>query len=169
LFHPSAELLNGAGQSGKLLLPVCLCLELPGLLFELLLAPFQLTPAPPVFVQPHNIGQVGVGQALDLLPQARLATLQPLLTRLQLLRQPVSAMRLRQGLSDLLGMRKQCTKVGPHQLVELLGWAQARGAFLFPMREQGWQLAGAGVVALAVDRGPSQTRQAAQATADQTA
>ena len=74
LFHPPAELFDGTGQSGKLVLPVCLCLELPGPLFELLLASFQLTPAPLVFVQPHHTGEISVRQPLKLLPKARLST-----------------------------------------------------------------------------------------------
>src|SRR4051794_12932252 len=93
--HPSAELPDGAGQPRELLLPVRLRFELPRLLLELLLAPFEVTPAPPVFVERHHAGEIGVRQTLELLPQTGLPAAQPVLPCLQLLRQPVSAMRAR--------------------------------------------------------------------------
>src|SRR3954466_14541815 len=80
--HPSAELPDGAGQPRELLLPVRLRFELPRLLLELLLAPFEVTPAPPVFVERHHAGEIGVRQTLELLPQTGLAAAQPLLPRL---------------------------------------------------------------------------------------
>src|SRR3954468_2106790 len=45
--------------------------------------------------------------------------------------------------------------------------SQPRPALLLPVREQGRQLAGAGVVAVSVDGGPCQAGQATQAAADQ--
>ena len=56
--------------------------------------------------------------------------------------------RVPSACGGLLGMAQQVAEVGPHQLVQPPGRAQARWAFLLPMREQGGQLAGAGVVAL---------------------
>ena len=165
----SAELLDGARQPGEFVVPVRLRLELPQLLFELLLTPLQITPAPPVFVQHHHTRQVGFGQAFDLLSQARLATPQPLLARLQLLRQPVPAVRTRQRLGDLRGLGQQRAKVGPHQLVEPPRRAQARRTLLLPAREQGGQLARTGIVAVTMVRGPSQARQPTHAAADQAA
>src|SRR5689334_7919788 len=72
--HPSAELPDGVGQAGELLLPVRLRHEAPFHFLELPLAPFEVTPAPTVLVQRHHAGEVGVRQALELLPQAHLST-----------------------------------------------------------------------------------------------
>jgi hypothetical protein len=49
--HPPAEVLDGAGKPGELLLPVRLRLELSRLSLELALALLEVTPAPSVFVQ----------------------------------------------------------------------------------------------------------------------
>src|SRR5215207_8000022 len=76
-------------------------------------------------------------------------------------------MRPCQGVRGLLWMAQQVTEVAPDQLVQASGRAQPRWAFLFPMREQGRQLAGAGVVAVPVDGGPRQAGQATHAAADQ--
>ncbi len=80
--HSLAKRPNGAGQSGKFLLPVNLCLELPLLLSEPLLTFFKVTSAPPTLVQTHHASEIGLGQALELLPEARLATPEPVLARL---------------------------------------------------------------------------------------
>src|SRR5215213_4641001 len=64
-------------------------------------------------------------------------------------------------------MAQQVAEIGPDQLVQAHGWAQPRRALLLPMREQGRQLAGAGVVAVPMHVGPRQAGQAAHATADQ--
>src|SRR3954453_4545650 len=72
--HPPAELPDGVGQASEFLLPVRLRHKAPFLFFELLLAPFEVTPAPTVLVQRHHAGEVGVRQALELLPQAHLST-----------------------------------------------------------------------------------------------
>jgi putative transposase len=84
--HPPAELPDGVGQPRKLLLPVRLCFELPRLLLKLLLASFEVTPAPPVFVELHHAGEIGVRQTLELLFQTIPPQAQPLPARLQLLR-----------------------------------------------------------------------------------
>ena len=70
--HPLAEVLNGAGEPGELLLPICLRLELFRLPLELALALLKVTSAPTVFVQQDDTGEVGLGQPLELLPEARL-------------------------------------------------------------------------------------------------
>ena len=149
-------------------MPVRLRFELPRLLLELLPASFEVSSAPPVLVERHHAGEVGVRQTLELLPQTGPPAAQPLLPRLQLLRQPVPAVRARQRSGGLLGMGQQLAKIGPHQLVQPLGRAQAGRALVLPAREQGGQLARAGVVALPV-RGPGQASQAAEPTADQVA
>ncbi len=72
--HPAAEILDRAGKPGEFLLPVHLRFKLPRLPLELALAVLEGAPAPPVFVQPHDPGEIGLGQPLELLPQARLST-----------------------------------------------------------------------------------------------
>ena len=97
LSHPPAEVLNGAGEPGEFLLPVCPRLKLFRLRLELALALLKVASALAVLVQQDDTGELGLGQPLELLPEARLPPSQSLLTRLQLLRQPLSAMRPRQG------------------------------------------------------------------------
>ena len=149
-------------------MPVRLRFELPRLLLELLPASFEVSSAPPVLVERHHAGEIGVRQTLELLPKTGLPAAQSLLARLQLLRQPVSTMRARQRLGGLLGMGQQLAEVGPHQLVQPFGRAQAGRALVLPVREQGGQLACAGVITLPVC-GPGQARQAAEPAADQVA
>src|SRR5215210_8005975 len=63
--HPPAEVLDGAGKPGELLLPVRLRLELSRLSLELALALLEVTPAPSVFVQQDDPAEVGLGQPLE--------------------------------------------------------------------------------------------------------
>ncbi len=70
--HPLAEVLEGAGKPGELLLPVCLGVKLSRLPLELALAVLEVAPAPAVFVQQDDPGEIGLGQPLELLPEARL-------------------------------------------------------------------------------------------------
>src|SRR3954464_6443273 len=98
--------------------------------------------------------RTAVRQALELLRQARLATPQPLPACLPFLRQPVSAMRPLQSLRNLLGMDQKLAQISPNQGIQPLGRRQPRWALLLAMGEQGGQLAGAGIVAIPVDRGP---------------
>ena len=71
--HPLAEVLDGAGKPGELLLPVRLRLEPSRLPLELALALLEVAPAPPVFVQRDDPAEIGLGQPLELRPQARLS------------------------------------------------------------------------------------------------
>jgi hypothetical protein len=71
--HPLAEVLDGAGKPGELLLPVCLGVKLPRLPLELALALLEVTSAPSVFVQQDDPAEIGLGQPLELLPEARLS------------------------------------------------------------------------------------------------
>src|SRR5215212_4681716 len=167
--HPLAEVRNGAGKPGELLVSVFLGFELSRLFLKLALALLEITPAPAVFVQQDDTAEIGLRQPLELLPEARLPTSESLLTCLEFLRQPLSAMRPCQGVRGLLWMAQQVTEIGPDQLVQAPGRAQPRWAFLFPMREQGRHLAGAGVVAVPVHVGPRQAGQAAHAATDQAA
>jgi IS6 family transposase len=71
--HPAAEVLERAGEPGELLLPVRLRFELLRLLPQLPQAILNVTPPAPVFVQKHHPGEIGLGQPLELLSQARLS------------------------------------------------------------------------------------------------
>ena len=123
--HPLAEILHGTRQPGQLLVSVCLGVELPRLFLNLALALLEITPAPAVFVQQDDPAEIGLGQPLELLPEARLSPSQSLLTRLQFLWQPLSAMRPCQGVRGLLWMAQQVTEVAPDQLVALVKQAKA--------------------------------------------
>ena len=135
--HPLAEVLNGAGKPGELLVSVCLGFELSRLFLKLALALFEITPAPAVFVQQDHPAEIGLGQPLKLLPDARLSPSKSLLACLEFLRQPLPTMRPCQGLRGLLWMAQQVAEIGPGQLVQAPGRAQSRWTFLLPMREQG--------------------------------
>ena len=118
---PLAEVLDGVGKPAELLLPVCLRFELSCLLPQLPLAVLKVTPPPPVFVQTHHTGEISLGQPLELLLQACLPTPQSLLAGLEFLRQPLSTMRPRQSVRNLLWMAQQVTQIGPDQLIQALG------------------------------------------------
>src|SRR3712207_6181780 len=70
--HPLAEVLEAVGKPGEFLLPVCLRFKLSRLPLELALALLEVTPAPPVLVQQDDPGEIGLGQPLELLREARL-------------------------------------------------------------------------------------------------
>jgi hypothetical protein len=72
--HSPAEIRDGAGEPGKLVLPIRLRFEPSRLPLELPLAILEVTPAPPIFVEPHDPSEIGLGQPLELLPQARQST-----------------------------------------------------------------------------------------------
>ena len=71
--HPLAEVLHGAGQPGELLVSVCLGFQLARLFLKLALALLEITPAPAVFVQQDHAAERGLGQPLELPPEARLS------------------------------------------------------------------------------------------------
>jgi hypothetical protein len=71
--HPLAEVRDGAGEPGALLLSVCLRFKLSRLPLELALSLLEVTPAPAVFVQQDDPGEIGLGQPLELLTEARLS------------------------------------------------------------------------------------------------
>ena len=54
---------------------------------------FEITPAPPVLVQQDHPAEIGLGQPLELLPEARLSPSKSLLACLEFLRQPLPTMR----------------------------------------------------------------------------
>ena len=138
--------------------PIHLCFELLLLLAEGFETVFQVRSAMPILFQPDDARQIGIRQALQLLGEAGLPAIQSVTPGLQFLWKPVSAMGSFQRLSDGIGVRQQFTQIGPDQVFEALGRAQARRTLLFAMREQRRHLARAGVIAKLVDRGPSQAR-----------
>ena len=133
LLYTLAETFKRFGQSRKLLLPICLRLQLSCLLLDLLLTPLKIAAAPAIFVKQHHAGEIGLRQALELLRQARLATPQPLPARVPFLWQPVSAMRPLQGLRNLLGMDQKVAQISPNQGIQPLGRRQPRWALLLAM------------------------------------
>src|SRR5215208_821760 len=81
--------LQAQPEARDLGLPVHLRPQLPLLGLERLVPPLQFASPAPVLIEAHHALQVGLGQALDLPPNAGLAAPEGLPTRLQLLRQPV--------------------------------------------------------------------------------
>jgi len=74
LLYSGAKRPDGTGQSGKFILPIGMCIQLPCLLFQLMLTLFEIISTPPIFVDEHDAGKVGFRQTLDLLCQARLTS-----------------------------------------------------------------------------------------------
>ncbi|MFC0387569.1 hypothetical protein [Muricoccus vinaceus] len=72
--HPLAEILHGTGQPGQFLVSVCLSFQLARLFLKLALTRLEITPAPAVFIQQNDPAEIGLGQPLKLLPEARLPT-----------------------------------------------------------------------------------------------
>ncbi len=70
--YPGARRPNGTGQSGEFSLSGTMGLQLPCLLFQLMLTSFEISFTPSVFTDEHDAGKTGFRQALDLLCQAHL-------------------------------------------------------------------------------------------------
>ena len=67
-------------------------------------APFEVAPAPLIFVERDDGPEIGIGESLELLDQVRLAAAQLFTARKQLLRQPRPAMdgkRCSEALADV--------------------------------------------------------------------
>src|SRR4051795_3550396 len=111
--HAPAEGLYAQANTGEFGLMVHLRLQLAQLGFEGL--PFLVQPAAPApeLVETHNPPQVGLGEPLDLLLNAGLPAPQRLPTRLQILRQPMPAVRPLQGKADGLRLVQQPAQILP--------------------------------------------------------
>src|SRR3954452_12391620 len=80
----------------------------------------------PILFQPDDACQIRIRQALQLLGETGLPAMQSVAPGLQFLWKPVSAMVSFQRLCDGIGVRQQFTYIGPDQVFEALGRAQAR-------------------------------------------
>ncbi len=149
LAHSTAELFHAQPKTCDLDLAVHLRLELAFLPSEGLPALLQVAPPTLVFFQAHDARQVSLGQPLDLPLEAGLPAPEGFAARLQLLRQPVSAMRPLQREADRLRVGQHLAKVVPDQRVQLCCRDVARRADRVSVRMQGCQLAPALVVAVA--------------------
>ncbi|ANY84244.1 hypothetical protein BB934_39130 (plasmid) [Microvirga ossetica] len=68
---------------------------------------FQVVTATAIFLQAHNLAQISLSQSLDLLLHTDLPPLQGIAPGLQILRQPMAAMRPLQRIADGLRMGQQ--------------------------------------------------------------
>src|SRR4051812_29082490 len=93
LLHPTAELVDGQAHACDLALTVHLRLQLLPLSPKALGLLLQVVTAPAILLQAHNLAQISLGQSLDLLLHAHLPPLQGIAPGLQILRQPMPAMR----------------------------------------------------------------------------
>ncbi|MFL5207435.1 MAG: hypothetical protein ACJ8AR_16350, partial [Microvirga sp.] len=75
----------------------------------------QVVTAPAILLQAHNLAQISLGQSLDLLLHTDLPPLQDIAPGLQILRQPMPAMRPLQGIADGLRMGQQPAQILPDQ------------------------------------------------------
>ena len=88
----------------------------------------QLAPSPLVFVERDHRPEIGIRKPLDVLLQVRPAAAQGFASGQQLLWQPRSAVRPRDGHGERFRLAQQPAEVLPDQLVELTHRCSARGA-----------------------------------------
>ena len=147
--HTPAKLVQAQSNTGDLGLAVYLRVQLAQLSIKSLPFLLQSAASAPELVQTHHARQVSLREPLDLLLNAGLPAPQRLPTRLQVLRQPVAAMRPLQGKADRLRLVQQPAQILPHQRVHLLGRNVAGGALRLLMRLQSRELAATAVAAIA--------------------
>src|SRR3954449_8611291 len=102
--HPTAELVDTQAHACDFALMVDLRLQLLPLSPKALGLLLQVVTAPAILLQAHNLAQISLGQSLDLLLHAHLPPLQGIAPGLQILRQPMPAMRPLQRIADGLWM-----------------------------------------------------------------
>jgi hypothetical protein len=123
-------------------------LELVLLTGQCLLLVLQSLTTALILLQRHHLVQIGLGQALQLARHTRLAVLQLRAARLQVLWEPLPAVRLLKGLCQALRMREDLAQILPHQGVELVRGGEACGALFRPARVYRRHLAIAHVIAV---------------------
>src|SRR3954452_9582038 len=131
--HASAEGLHAQANTGEFGLAVYLRFQMAQLGVEGLPFLVHLAAPAPELVETDNTRQVSLGEPLDLLLNAGLAAPQRLPTRLQILRQPMPAVRPLQGKADCLWLVQQPAQILPDQCVHLLGWNVAGRARCLPV------------------------------------
>src|SRR4051795_13671215 len=147
--YAPAERLRAQANTGEFGLAVYLRFQLAQLSFKRLPFLVQSVAPAPELVETHNTRQVGLGEPLDLLLNTGLPAPQRRPTRLQILRQPMPAMRPLQGKADGLRLVQQPAQILPDQRVHLLGWNVAGGARCLPVSVNSRELAATAVVAVA--------------------
>ncbi len=148
ILHPAAELVDAQAHACDFALTVNLRLQLLSLSPKAVRPLLQVVTPTAIFLQAHNLTQVGLGQALDLLLHAHLPPLQGIAPGLQILRQPMPAMRPLQRVADRLRMGQQTAEILPDQALNLLGWNKARAALRLPVGVEGRQLAATAIIAI---------------------
>jgi hypothetical protein len=106
----------------------------------------QVVTAAAILLQADNLAQISLGQSLDLLLHADLPPLQDIAPGLQILRQPMPAMRPLQGIADGLWMGQQLAQILPDQALNPLGRNKARAALRLAIGMEGRQLAATAIV-----------------------
>jgi hypothetical protein len=115
--HARAERLRALGEARDLRPPVDLGLELPRLPVQGPLPLLQFAAPPSVLCEAEHAVEMGRGQPLERLAQGCRATAQDLTARLQLLRQPVAAVRPLQRPADRPRLGQQPAEVVPDRAV----------------------------------------------------
>src|SRR5215207_10173134 len=146
LLHPTAELVDAQAHACDLAVTVDLRLQLLPLSPKALGLLLQVVTATAIFLQAHNLAQIRLGQSLDLLLHTDLPTLQRVAPGLQILRQPMAAMRPLQRIDDGLRMGQQTAYIFPDQALNRLGWNKARAALRLAVGVEGRQLAATAIV-----------------------
>src|SRR5215207_275823 len=95
-----AKLVHAQANAGEFGLPIHLRLQLLHLCGEALDLLLQIATPPSVFLKADHVRQIGLGEPLDLLLNAGSPALQRLPARLQVLRQPMAAMRPLESKAD---------------------------------------------------------------------
>ncbi len=126
--HSGAEISYGIRHAGQFHALVGLRLQLPLLALQRLVLSLQFPAASAVLRQRDHLTEVGFGKPVDLAFQGGPAFAKVFLAGLELLRQPLSAVRSLQSLRDGLGVGEDLAEIAPDHLVELLRRAVAGGA-----------------------------------------
>jgi len=127
----------------------------------------QLLTAPLVFLQVENLGQVRIGQALQLLFHAHTRLPQVLAPRLEGLRKPVTTLYPCQRISNVFWVSQHLIQILPYQVIKLLNWNGTGRTFLFTKRGQRQMLAMTDVVGISTSATAAYTSQTALSTTDQ--
>jgi hypothetical protein len=113
---------------------------------HLLLTPLQLIPLELERGQVQDSGQVGLQQTRLLPAQSNTDAAQTGLTSTQFLRDPIAGLSSLELMCNHLGMTHDLIQIVPDDGIQLIGGDQPGRAMLFPIGDDGRQLASADVV-----------------------
>jgi hypothetical protein len=119
--HTLTKCFYRCDQAHQLCLPICLDFQLARLHVQGLTFPFQFLPPVLILRQGHDLDQVGLRQALELVLQIDSPLTQLFPAGLEFLGQPVTPMSPLQGIGNALWMGQHLTEVLPNQFIELMG------------------------------------------------